>query len=646
MPMPSSGMIWLLPCGILSALHARETTGRGQHVQTSLLQGAWLYTTQIWMDAEHGDAGFYDVMAKTYPPGIHQPLIFECADGYVHLSVMSGLATTRTINDILGLEPIPPEETEGLRTFDIQTMEAERQRDTIKTWKKDELVRELVACNYAIEAVLSPEEQFDHPQLRANQMVATVEDHDLGATTQVGVPIHLLGTPGAITSGQPRVGEHNDEIWGGLGFDADAIAAITAPVATSRDATPPKIRSAPDPSVQVRALIEPGESRGPLDGVVLVDFGQYLAGPFGPMVLGDLGADVIKVEPVTGDGMRPVGTPFFGCQRGKRDIALNIKDPDGHALALELVAKADLVHHNMTKGTATRLGIDYDACRAVNPDIIYCNTYAYGLEGPLSAFGGLDPLYQASAGLEHEVGAVHHGLEPLYYRFGMCDSANAMLSAVGLLLALVRRDRTGDVQELWTSLMDGGAWHASDVLLHPDGTPSWRPKVDRGQHGFGPYYRLYDTQSGWIQVAAVKPEEQVALRTVLGLDSDADADEAAFELRFLTRTSLQWTHALDDAGVPNDIAFDALGGDGALYDADAERLGLVVEYEHPIMGRLRQFGELVNFSDTPARVFGPPPRVGEHTLEILEWLGRGGDAEKLAAEGVVYWPDERYHWPW
>ena len=420
---------------------------------------------------------------------------------------MSGLAPKRTINDILGLEPIPPEQTEGLRTFDIQTMEANRQRDTIKTWKKDELVSELVANNYAVEAVLAPEEQFDHPQLQANQMVATVEDPDLGATTQVGVPIHLLGTPGAITSGQPRIGEHNDEIWGGLGFDPDAITAITAPIAKPQgDDTGalPRIRSAPDTSVHVRALVEPGESRGPLDGVVLVDFGQYLAGPFGPMVLGDLGADVIKVEPVTGDGMRMVGTPFFGCQRGKRDIAVNLKDPDGLALAMELVAKADLVHHNMTKGTATRLGIDYDACRAVNPDIIYCNTYAYGLEGPLSAFGGLDPLYQASAGLEHEVGAVHHGLEPLYYRFGMCDAANAMLSAVGLLLALVRRDRTGDVQELWTSLMDGGAWHASDVLLHADGTPSWRPKVDRGQHGFGPYYRLYDTQSGWIQVAAVR----------------------------------------------------------------------------------------------------------------------------------------------
>ena len=148
---------------------------------------------------------------------------------------------------------------------------------------------------------------------------------------------------------------------------------------------------------------------GPLAGLTLIDFGQYLAGPFGPMILGDLGMDVIKVEPVTGDGMRMAGKPFFGCQRGKRDIALNLKDPEGHELALELVRRADIVHHNMTKGTAAKLGIDYEACKAVKPDIVYCNTYAYGLEGPLSHFGGLDPLYQAATGLEYEAGATQHG---------------------------------------------------------------------------------------------------------------------------------------------------------------------------------------------------------------------------------------------
>ena len=649
MPMPSSGMIWLVASGILAALHARESSGTGQHVQTSLLQGAWLYTTQIWQDTQTGDSAYYGMMAKTDPPGVHQPMIFECADGWAHLSVMSGLAPKQSIDEILGLEPLPPETFEGLTPIQAHTIVANRQRDAIRTWKRDELVSALVANNHAVEAIIEPEDQFAHPQLIANDMVVTVEDPELGPTTQLGVPVHLLGSPGGITGGQPRVGEHNDEIWRAVGLthaQIDAITAVPNPGVAPKVAT--KIRSMGDPSVRVRALAEPGESRGPLAGLTLVDFGQYLAGPFGPMILGDLGMDVIKVEPVTGDGMRMGGAPFFGCQRGKRDIAINLKDPDGLALAMEIVAKADVVHHNMTKGTAARLGLDYEACKRANPDVIYCNTYAYGLNGPLSEFGGLDPLYQASAGLEYELGGVQHGHQPLYYRFGMCDAANAMLSVVGVLAAIVHRDRTGEGQELWTSLMDGGAWHASDVLLKADGTPSVRPKVDVGQHGFGPEYRLYQTQDWWLQVAALKREQWRALCATLDVPDDDDHWTVAgqIEAAFRTKTAIVWSRALDDAGVPNEVPIQTEGGHRPLYDSDADRLGLVVEYDHPIVGRMRQFGELINFSDTPARVFGPPPRVGEHTLEILAELGRSADADTLAAAGVVYWPDERYAWGW
>ncbi|MBM3658780.1 MAG: CoA transferase [Actinobacteria bacterium] len=649
MPMPSSGMIWLVASGILAALHARESSGAGQHVQTSLLQGAWLYTTQIWQDTESGDSAYYGLMAKTDPPGVHQPMIFECADGWAHLSVMSGLAPKLSIDEILGLEPLPPETFEGLTPIQAHTIVANRQRDAIRTWKRDELVAVLVANNHAVEAIIEPEDQFSHPQLIANDMVVTVEDPELGTTTQLGVPVHLLRTPGAVTGGQPRVGEHDQAVWGEVGLTHAQIEQITAvPNPGVAPRFPAKIRSMGDPSVQVRALAEPGEARGPLAGLTLVDFGQYLAGPFGPMILGDLGMDVIKVEPVTGDGMRMGGAPFFGCQRGKRDIAINLKDPDGLALAMEIVAKADVVHHNMTKGTAARLGLDYEACRQANPDVIYCNTYAYGLNGPLSEFGGLDPLYQASAGLEYEVGGVQHGHQPLYYRFGMCDAANAMLSVVGVLAAIVHRDRTGEAQELWTSLMDGGAWHASDVLLKADGTPSFRPKVDVGQHGFGPEYRLYQTQDWWIQVAALKPEQWEALCATLDVPRDDDhwTLTGRLEAAFRTKTSIMWSRALDDAGVPNEVPIQTEGGHRPLYDTDAERLGLVVQYDHPIVGRMRQFGELINFSDTPARVFGPPPRVGEHTLEILAEIGRSGDAEALAAAGVVTWPDEGYAWGW
>ncbi len=396
-----------------------------------------------------------------------------------------------------------------------------------------------------------------------------------------------------------------------------------------------------------------------LDGVLVVDFGQYLAGPFGPMVLGDLGADVIKVEPVTGDGMRLAGKPFFGCQRGKRDIAVDLKTPDGLAIALELIERADIVHHNMTAGVASRLGIGFEDAKRVNPDVVYCNTWAYGLEGPLAHFGGLDPLYQASAGLEYEAGAAHTGNAPLYYRFGMCDAANAMLSVVGCLAALYHQRRTGEGQDLWTSLFDGGALFASDALL-VDGEALARPRLDKGLHGVSACYRLYATQDGWIQIAAVKEVEWASLCALLGVPELADdarfavvdlrADnrselEALLEPLFLNKTSMFWTRALDEGGVPNEIPNDTNGGQQVLFDSDNVALGLVAEYEHPTMGKMRQFGELIGFSDTPGNIGGPPPRVGENTREILEWLGYTDDRiEKLSSDGVIYWPRADYAW--
>ncbi len=396
-----------------------------------------------------------------------------------------------------------------------------------------------------------------------------------------------------------------------------------------------------------------------LEGVVLIDFGQYLAGPFAPMIMGDLGADVIKVEPITGDGMRMVNQPFMGCSRGKRDIGLNLKTEPGKEIALKLVAKADIVHHNMTKGVANRLGIGYDACKAVNADVVYCNTYAYGLVGPQSHFGGLDPLFQAAAGLEYEAGPVEAGNKPLYLRFGMTDTANAMLSVVGCLSALYHQRRTGEGQELWTSLLDGAVMLASDAML-ADGTPVVRPKLDGDQCGIDALYRLYRTQDGWIQIAAVEERHWTGLCAALGLTELAD--DARFATRaaraehrqqlesllapaLAAKTSIVTSRVLDSFGVPNEVPRDMNAGEAVLFDADNVRLGLVAEYEHPIMGVMRQFGNLIQFSETPGHIRGPAPLVGEHTREILDWLGYGeAEMDDLKGDGVVYWPDENYGW--
>ena len=258
-------------------------------------------------------------------------------------------------------------------------------------------------------------------------MVATVDDPELGPATQIGVPIHLLGTPGAITGPQPLAG-----------------------AAQRRDLRRARLLGATDDRRDPRAV----RLMHALEGVRLIDFGQYLAGPFGPMILGDLGADVIKVEPVTGDGMRMAAKPFFGCQRGKRDIALDLKDPAASRSRCGSSRRADVVHHNMTAGVARRLGIGYDDCKrrearhrllqhvGVRPRRIRSRTSAVSTR-----------CTRRRPGSSTRPGAVRDGNTPLYYRFGMCDTVER--DAVGRRRARRARttgDATGEGQELWTSL--------------------------------------------------------------------------------------------------------------------------------------------------------------------------------------------------
>ena len=318
---------------------------------------------------------------------------------------------------------------------------------------------------------------------------------------------------------------------------------------------------------------------------------------------------------------------------------------------MRLVGGADVVHHNMTRGVATKLGIDYTACRAVRPDVIYCNTYAYGLADPLGRFGGLDPLYQASAGLEYEGGATREGNTPLYLRFGMCDASNALLSIVGVLLALVHRQRTGEGQELWTSLHDGGVIFSSDVWLDSTGEPWDHPRLDVDLCGTSALYRLYRTQDdAWICVAAERHEHWRALARVLGAEALADDERfATYDARRRHRTTLEaelaraWTRLLDDARVPNELPVDTVDGRSTLHDDDNVRLGLVADYEHPLLGAMRQFGNLITFSDTRGSITRPPPLVGQHSREILREAGyRNGDIDALLAGGVVYEPDDKY----
>jgi crotonobetainyl-CoA:carnitine CoA-transferase CaiB-like acyl-CoA transferase len=633
-PAPSMAACFLLACGITSALIARQSTGNGQHVETSLYQGPLAYTTMIWQEASRPAPGHHAMLAKTNPPGVHQTSLYECADGWAHVATMNGLAPTSSVQEVAGLEASDPAAI-WTATREERRQAELRLRTAVRQLKRDDFVAGLNEANLGAEAVIPMREAYWHPQLIANRMVAEVDDPDLGRTVQIGIPFNLSLNPGRITSGRPRPGQHDGELLGDSSFPGEPRQA---PTSTAR----PKPRNV-------------------LGGLVVLDLGQYLAGPFGPMILSDLGADVIKVEPVTGDSMRMAVAPFVGCQRGKRSIALDLSKPEGLDVLYKLVARADVVHHNMTKGTAARLGVDYETLKKYKPDLVYCNTYAYGEDGPLSHSGGLDPLYQASCGLEYEAGPVHAGNQPLYIRMGMCDTGNAFLSVLGVLLALYRRGIDGIGQAVTTSLLNAGAVFSSDSFLTPGGQ-SDVASLDAGQTGTGALYRLYRTYDGWIQLAAVGPGHFEALCRTLGrAELSADPRFSTAENRkrnrtaledelvsqFAAKTSQQLSLELDGAGIPNEIPVDTRSGETFLHDEENLRLGLAVVYDHPILGQLRQFGHLVNFSETPGRVAGPPPMVGEHSLEILEWVGIDADgASRLNADGVVRWPGDGSDYPW
>ena len=221
---PVAGMAaaMLVPLGIMAALHARERTGRGQHVEVSLLQGALMLTSQIWNWTDRGSFS----LPKTVPPSVHQATIYECANGeWIHAATMSGITPTRSEASILGIRELSQLEVMALSPEERQAFEEEKQL-AFKRHRRDDLVAQYHAAGLGAEAIVAPHERLTHPQLVATESIVQVDDPEVGTTTQFGVPVFLTGTPGAVRGPQPRPGEHTDEVLTGLGRTADDIASL------------------------------------------------------------------------------------------------------------------------------------------------------------------------------------------------------------------------------------------------------------------------------------------------------------------------------------------------------------------------------------------------------------------------------------
>ena len=360
----------------------------------------------------------------------------------------------------------------------------------------------------------------------------------------------------------------------------------------------------------------------PLDGIRVVDLTSYIAGAYAAMQLADLGADVVKVESPEGDSFREL-PGFFGWNRGKRSISVDLKTPEGRAIVERLATGGDVFMENMRPGVAERLGVGWTRFAALNPRLVYCSVTAFGSTGPGAERPGFDPIFQALGGLMTLQG---FGGPPQYLRTAPTDYYTAALATQAILAALFARERTGRGQRVETSLLRGVLALQSGVAVD---YPS-KPSLVRDN----PTYRLYQAGDGqWFFLAVGNQSFWVKLCKALGLEHLADDPRFGswllriqnnadllpiLEARFREQSRAEWLDVLAAHDIPAAPVQPLLD---FFEDPAVRHHGLVHEYDHPEVGRLRLMGQPLVFAETPTRDPGPPPTLGQHTDAILSELG-------------------------
>jgi crotonobetainyl-CoA:carnitine CoA-transferase CaiB-like acyl-CoA transferase len=397
----------------------------------------------------------------------------------------------------------------------------------------------------------------------------------------------------------------------------------------------------------LRSSADPGGA--PLAGVRVVELSRVLAGPYATMVLADLGADVVKVErPGEGDETRSWGPPyaateaayFLAVNRSKRSVALDLKQPEGRTLALDLCARADVVIENFRPGTAARLGLDAVAVQARNPRAVYCSITGFGRREPRDR-PGYDFIVQGESGLMAITGGPDE--PPTKVGVALVDVLTGLNAAIAILAALRRRDLGASGEQIEVSLLDSALASLVNVAQNALVTGEEPSRYGNAHASIVPY-QLFATADGWVAVAAANDGLFQRLCEALGRP-ELSADErfatnaarvsnrgrlvSLLEEAFLTRPAGDWVAALDAAGVP-------VGKIRGVLEALRAAAPATVRVEHPAAGELELVAPPFGFESATLRRAEPPPLLGQHTREVLADLGV--DEERLAAlveRGVV-----------
>jgi crotonobetainyl-CoA:carnitine CoA-transferase CaiB-like acyl-CoA transferase len=628
----SYGAGTLAAAGALAALRVRDLAGRGQHVETSLVDGALTLMPLTWGWAES------DTVPAPYPNVGHVPAL-----EFRHLALMGILAASdgrymqlhsgqpgnfRKAVQILGIEDkveVPPphlEKSVPLSAADRAFLENEIPK-ILKTRPRAEWIKLFNDADIVAIEVNAAGEAIEDPQIVHDGTIVEVDDPVVGRFKCVGPVLKCASAPPRIARSAPRLGEHSQEV-AAKGW----LSAPTRPAPATR------------PSL-----------KHPLEGVKIVDFGSYFAGPYASRLAGDLGAEVIKVEAPSGDALRPVAAAFRGAQRGKRCIALDLKSAEGRALAERLIREADVVTHNMRAGVAEKLGLGFEDVKKLNPKLVYLHSAGFGTSGPRAQEGAFAPLVTGLIGLSAQAGGEGN---PPVQSISNEDQHSGTLGFAWLMMGLAYVARTGKPVKLETSLLSASLFVTSDMMLRPDKSLLFRYALDKQQTGLGPLSRIYRAgDREWVCLVVEQEKEWRRLTRVAGLEALArDSRFASAESRranaaplgaaladwFAARSSGEAAQALQRAGVPAQRVLPVRIKEH-YFDAENNAHGRIVEYRHAIYGLTREPGHLLRFSATPGLIRGPAPLLGEHSRAVLGELGLSeAEIAALRERKVTLWP--------
>lgn len=637
--------------GILAALVARSRGGGAQVVETSLLQGLLPYdlTELLVVEmAERQGAKLADISAaggdlptlNYHPVRTKDGRWIQCGNLLEHL-LYSFLDAVGLLGDIVS----DPRFGGSPATWDAEAVEAARDMILLRLEEKtaDEWMDIFRAAgNVAAEPYLTTAEALRHPDIVENGDVITLERPDQGTVRTIGPIAVLSKTPAVLGRRAPRLGEHSDEIRSDL------------QAAASRSSSGGSFSSG-----------EVSTSGAPLDGVTVVEFSTIIAAPLSTAMLADLGARVIKVEPIGGDPYRylaEAGTPGAKTTAGKESICINLKKPEGLRIARELCRRADVVVHNARPGVPERLGLGEEDLRSENPGLIWVSLTGYGVRSrsanrpathPCAGAATGGAAYQAAQALGHPCA----GLEDLREIARQLIRANepspdpntAVVAAASVLMALLARERFGIGQAVYINMMAANLYANADDALEYEGKPP-RPTCDADLHGLGAGYRLYRCADGWLFLALTSDDEWRRCAEILGLSWIIDdprfataparaAHDAALQ-EVLSgalgeRSAAEWEQRFVRAGLGGVRADTATPGNCFAHDPQVLANGFTPECTHTRFGRHRRWGPLVRVN-RGLETYKAGVLAGEHTDEILVELGyQQREIAALRAEGVV-----------